>query len=138
MLPNLPDDPRIVDSTGALEIAPLPRRLLVVGGGIIGLEMACVYAALGTDVSVVELMDQLMPGTDKDLLRPFTKIVKSRYESIMLKTKVTGMRATVPGIEVTFEGAGSPFSRCLRPRSRGDRSSCQWRQARCREGRRRR
>ena len=108
MLPNLPDDPRIVDSTGALEIAPLPRRLLVVGGGIIGLEMACVYAALGTDVSVVELMDQLMPGTDKDLLRPFTKIVKSRYESIMLKTKVTGMRATVPGIEVTFEGAGSP------------------------------
>ena len=108
MLPNLPDDPRIVDSTGALEIAPLPRRLLVVGGGIIGLEMACVYAALGTDVSVVELMDQLMPGTDKDLLRPFTKIVKSRYEAIMLKTKVTGMRATVPGIEVTFEGGDAP------------------------------
>jgi dihydrolipoamide dehydrogenase len=108
MLPNLPDDPRIVDSTGALEIAPLPRRLLVVGGGIIGLEMACVYNALGTDVSVVELMDQLMPGTDKDLLRPFTKVVKERYESIMLKTKVTGMRATVPGIEVTFEGDNAP------------------------------
>ena len=108
MLPGLPDDPRIVDSTGALELAPLPRRLLVVGGGIIGLEMACVYAALGTEVSVVELMDQLMPGTDKDLLRPFTKVVKERYEAIMLKTRVTGMRATVPGIEVTFEGDNAP------------------------------
>ena len=108
MLPDLPDDPRIVDSTGALELAPLPKKLLVVGGGIIGLEMACVYSALGTEVSVVELMDQLMPGTDKDLLRPFTKIVKPRYEAIMLKTKVTGMRATEPGIEVSFEGDGAP------------------------------
>jgi dihydrolipoamide dehydrogenase len=108
MLPNLPDDSRIVDSTGALELAPLPKRMLVVGGGIIGLEMACVYAALGTDVSVVELMDQLMPGTDKDLLRPFTKVVKDRYEAIMLKTRVTGMRATTPGIEVSFEGDGAP------------------------------
>jgi len=108
MLPNLPDDPRIVDSTGALEVAPIPKRLLVVGGGIIGLEMACVYSALGTDVSVVELMDQLMPGTDKDLLRPFMKIVKNRYDAIMLKTKVTGMRATVPGIEVKFEGDNAP------------------------------
>ena len=110
MLPNLPDDPRIVDSTGALELAPLPKRMLVVGGGIIGLEMACVYSALGTDVSVVELMDQLMPGTDKDLLRPFTKVVKDRYEAIMLKTRVTGMRATTPGIEVSFEGDGAPAS----------------------------
>ena len=108
MLPNLPDDPRIVDSTGALELAPIPKRLLVVGGGIIGLEMACVYSALGTEVSVVELMDQLMPGTDKDLLRPFTKVVKDRYENILLKTRVTGMRATVPGIEVTFEGENAP------------------------------
>ena len=108
MLPNLPDDPRIVDSTGALEIGSIPQRLLVVGGGIIGLEMACVYNALGTEVSVVELMDQLMPGTDKDLLRPFVKIVKDRYDAIMLKTKVTGMRATVPGIEVTFEGDKAP------------------------------
>ncbi len=108
MLPNLPDDPRIIDSTGALELVPLPKRLLVVGGGIIGLEMACVYNALGTEVSVVELMDQLMPGTDKDLLRPFTKVVKDRYEKILLKTKVTGMRATVPGIEVTFEGENAP------------------------------
>ncbi len=108
MLPNLPNDPRIVDSTGALELAPLPKRLLVVGGGIIGLEMACVYSALGTDVSVVELMDQLMPGTDKDLLRPFTKVIQERYEAILLKTKVTGMRATVPGIEVSFEGEKAP------------------------------
>ena len=82
--------------------------MLVVGGGIIGLEMACVYSALGTDVSVVELTDSLMPGTDKDLLRPFLKIVKSRYEAIMTSTKVTGMRATTPGIEVSFEGKNAP------------------------------
>ncbi|HNP63065.1 MAG TPA: dihydrolipoyl dehydrogenase [Woeseiaceae bacterium] len=108
MLPGLPDDIRIVDSTGALELTPLPKRLLVVGGGIIGLEMACVYSALGTDVSVVELTDSLMPGTDPDLLRPFMKIVKQRYEAIMVSTKVTGMRATVPGIEVRFEGDKAP------------------------------
>jgi len=108
MLPGLPDDPRIIDSTGALELDPLPERLLVVGGGIIGLEMACVYSALGVAVSVVELTDTLMPGTDKDLLRPFLKIVKPRYESIMTGTRVTGMRATVPGIEVSFEGENAP------------------------------
>lgn len=108
MLPGLPEDPRIVDSTGALELHPLPQRLLVVGGGIIGLEMACVYAALGTDVSVVELTDSLMPGTDPDLIRPFLKIVKQRYETIMTSTRVTGMRATTPGIEVSFEGDGAP------------------------------
>jgi dihydrolipoamide dehydrogenase len=108
MLPGLPDDPRIMDSTGALEIDPLPKRLLVVGGGIIGLEMACIYAALGVEVSIVELMDSLMPGTDKDLLRPFMKIVKKRYKSIMISTKVTGMRATTPGIEVSFEGKNAP------------------------------
>ncbi len=110
MLPGLPDDPRIVDSTGALELDSLPKRLLVVGGGIIGLEMACVYAALGARVSVVELTDALMPGTDKDLLRPFMKVVKPRYESIMVSTKVTGMRATKPGIEVSFEGKDAPGS----------------------------
>ncbi|MDH3612109.1 MAG: dihydrolipoyl dehydrogenase [Gammaproteobacteria bacterium] len=108
MLPGLPDDPRIIDSTGALELDPLPKRLLVVGGGIIGLEMACVYSALGTEVSVVELMDSLMPGTDKDLLRPFLKVVKPRYEAIMTSTKVTGMRPTVPGIAVSFEGKDAP------------------------------
>ena len=108
MLPGLPDDPRIIDSTGALELDPLPKRMLVVGGGIIGLEMACVYSALGTAVSVVELLDTLMPGTDKDLLRPFLKVVEPRYEAIMVSTKVTQMRATVPGIEVTFEGKDAP------------------------------
>lgn len=108
MLPGLPDDPRIVDSTGALELSSIPKKMLVVGGGIIGLEMACVYSALGADVSVVELTDSLMPGTDPDLLRPFLKIIKKRYEAIMVSTKVTGMRATVPGIEVSFEGDKAP------------------------------
>ena len=110
MLPGLPDDPRIVDSTGALELAPLPERMLVVGGGIIGLEMACVYSALGTKVSVVELMDTLMPGTDPDLLRPFTNVIKPRYGDIMVSTKVTGMRVTDDGIEVSFEGSKAPDS----------------------------
>jgi dihydrolipoamide dehydrogenase len=108
MLPGLPQDPRIVDSTGALEVHPLPKSLLVVGGGIIGLEMACVYAALGVDVSVVELMDSLMPGTDKDLLRPFMKIIKPRYRDILVSTKVTAMEATDAGIKVTFEGKDAP------------------------------
>lgn len=107
-LPGLPDDPRIVDSTGALEINPIPKRMLVVGGGIIGLEMAGVYSSLGTQVSVVELTDALMPGTDPDLVRPFRKFVDKRYEAIMLNTKVTGMRATEPGIEVSFEGDKAP------------------------------
>lgn len=103
-LPGIPDDPRIVDSTGALELDPIPQRMLVVGGGIIGLEMACVYSALGTKVSVVELTGALMPGTDPDLVRPFRKFIDKRYEAIMLDTKVTGMRATDLGIEVEFEG----------------------------------
>ncbi len=103
MLPGLPDDPRIVDSTGALELDPVPDRMLVVGGGIIGLEMACVYSALGCQVSVVELTDTLMPGTDADLVRPFRKIVDKRYEKIMLGTKVSGIQATKSGIEVLFE-----------------------------------
>ena len=106
MIPGLPDDPRIVDSTGALELDPIPERLLVVGGGIIGLEMACVYSALGASVSVVELTDQLMPGTDPDLVRPFRKIVDQRYEKIMLGTKVVGMQASSAGIDVLFEKDG--------------------------------
>jgi dihydrolipoamide dehydrogenase len=107
-IPGWPEDPRIIDSTGALELATLPERMLVVGGGIIGLEMATVYAALGVEVSVVELMDQLMPGCDKDLLRPLVKRMKSRYGKIMTGTKVTGMTATEAGIEVAFEGKGAP------------------------------
>jgi dihydrolipoamide dehydrogenase len=107
-LPDTPDDPRIVDSTGALELDPIPKRLLVIGGGIIGLEMACVYSALGTNASVVELTGGLMPGTDPDLVRPFQKFIERRYEAILLDTKVAGMRPTVPGIEITFEGKGAP------------------------------
>ncbi len=107
-IPNLPDDPRIVDSTGALELKVLPERMLVIGGGIIGLEMATVYDALGANVSVVELTEQLMPGVDKDLLRPFEKRIRARYESIMLGTKVTGLEATDEGIKVSFEGKQAP------------------------------
>ena len=108
MIPGLPEDPRIIDSTGALELAELPERMLVIGGGIIGLEMATVYDALGVKVSVVELTDQLMPGVDKDLLRPFEKRIRARYESIMLGTKVTKLSAAEQGITVHFEGKQAP------------------------------
>jgi len=106
--PGAPDDPRIVDSTGALELQSIPDSLLVVGGGIIGLEMACVYSALGSRVTVVELTDALMPGTDPDLVRPFRKIVEKRYERILLGTKVTGLSATKAGIDVSFDGPDAP------------------------------
>jgi dihydrolipoamide dehydrogenase len=99
----VPDDPRIIDSTGALEL-DLPKRMLVIGGGIIGLEMACVYDALGVKVSVVELTDGLIPGCDRDLVRPLEKRISKRYERIMVKTKVTKVEATKEGIRVTFEG----------------------------------
>lgn len=107
-LPGLPDDPRIMDSTGALEIDVLPGRLLVVGGGIIGLEMATVYEALGVAVSVVELTETLIPGCDRDLVKPLEKRVSERYEAIMLGTRVTGMDARENGIAVGFEGAAAP------------------------------
>ena len=101
-LPNLPDDPRIIDSTGALEL-DLPQRMLVVGGGIIGLEMATVYEALGVKVSVVELTDGLMPGCDRDLVRPLERRIAKRYERIMVKTKVSKVEAAKEGLRVTFE-----------------------------------
>jgi dihydrolipoamide dehydrogenase len=104
-LPFIPDDPRVIDSTGALELGGVPKRLLVIGGGIIGLEMATVYAALGAKLSVVELTPQLMPGADIDLVRPLEKRLKARYEQILLNTKVTAAVATPAGIEVTFEDA---------------------------------
>ena len=106
-LPGLPEDPRIIDSTGALEL-DLPGRMLVVGGGIIGLEMATVYAALGVKVSVVELTDGLMPGCDRDLVRPLEKRIAARYETVMLRTRVTGIEALSEGLRVTFEGDKSP------------------------------
>jgi dihydrolipoamide dehydrogenase len=107
-LPGAPDDPRIMDSTGALALDELPKNLLVIGGGIIGLEMACVYDALGAKVSVVELTDTLMPGCDRDLVRPLEKRIKSRYEAIMTGTKVTEMQALESGIKVSFEGKNAP------------------------------
>jgi dihydrolipoamide dehydrogenase len=106
--PGLPDDPRIVDSTGALQLDPLPKNLLVVGGGIIGLEMATVYDALGVQVSIVELTDTLIPGCDRDLVRPLQKRLEKRYGSIMLGTGVTAMTAQDAGIAVEFEGKNAP------------------------------
>jgi dihydrolipoamide dehydrogenase len=99
-LPGLPDDPRIVDSTGALELAEVPERLLVIGGGIIGLEMATVYDALGSKVTVVELLDQLIPGCDPDLVRPLHKRLAGRYEAIHTGTKVESVKAQKNGLKV--------------------------------------
>ena len=107
-LPGLPTDPRVMDSSGALELPAGCKRLLVIGGGIIGLEMACVYDALGVRVSVVELSDGLMPGTDRDLVRPLQKRIDKRYERILLNTKVTLVEALAAGLRVTFEGANAP------------------------------
>ncbi|EDZ41153.1 dihydrolipoyl dehydrogenase [Rhodobacteraceae bacterium HTCC2083] len=103
-LPFLPhDDERVIDSTGALELKDVPKRMLVLGGGIIGLEMACVYDALGSKVTIVELMDQIIPGADKDIVKPLHNRIKGRYENILLKTKVTAMEAQKKGLKVTFE-----------------------------------
>ena len=108
-LPAFPwDDERIVDSTGALELRDVPAKLLVVGGGIIGLEMATVYAALGSEVTVVEFMDQIIPGADADLIRPLAKRLGARLEGVHLKTKVIEAKATKKGIEVSYEGENIP------------------------------
>jgi len=107
-IPGLPDDPRVIDSTGALDLPDIPKRLLVIGGGIIGLEMACVYDALGSEVSVVELTDTLMPGCDRDLVRPLEKRLRARYAAILTGTKVTGVVASPDGLTVSFEGQGAP------------------------------
>lgn len=108
-LPGLPwEDPRLMDSTDALELADIPDRLLVVGGGIIGMEMACVYAGLGSKVTVVELMDQLMPGADLDLVRPFQKFIGKRLAGIHLSCKVTEIEPSDSGLRVSFEGPKPP------------------------------
>jgi len=104
-LPGIPsDDPRVMDSTGALELHDVPERLLVIGGGIIGLEMATVYDALGSKVTVVELADQLIPGCDKDLVRPLQRRIAERYEAIHVKTKVESVEARDDGLHATFSG----------------------------------
>ncbi|MGX9357124.1 dihydrolipoyl dehydrogenase [Roseobacteraceae bacterium S113] len=102
-LPFIPQDDRIIDSTGALELKDVPERMLILGGGIIGLEMACVYDALGSNITVVELMDQIIPGADKDIVKPLHTRIKGRYEDIKLKTKVTAVEAKDDGLLVTFE-----------------------------------
>jgi len=107
-LPFLPDDPRIMDSTGALALPDIPQRLLVIGGGIIGLEMATVYYALGSRITVVEMLDKLMTGADQDLVKPFQQRVAKHYEAILLKTKVTQVEALAEGLQVTFAGEGAP------------------------------
>jgi dihydrolipoamide dehydrogenase len=108
-IPGFPhDDPRVMTSTGALELRDIPARMLVVGGGIIGLEMATVYHELGSRITVVELLDTLMPGADADLVRPLHKRIGKQYEKIMLKTKVSRMSAEADGIRVAYEGPGAP------------------------------
>jgi dihydrolipoamide dehydrogenase len=106
--PGAPEDDRIMDSTGALELADIPKRMLVIGGGIIGLEMGTVYDALGSKVSVVEFMDGLITGCDRDLVRPLQKRMEKRFEKIMLSTKVAKMEARKDGIHVSFEGENAP------------------------------
>ncbi len=107
-LPFLPDDPRVMDSTGALELSNIPSRLLVIGGGIIGLEMATVYHALGSKVSVVELAEGLIPGVDKDIVAPLYKRVQKKYEKIWLGTKVSKVEARADALWVSFEGKEAP------------------------------
>ena len=107
-LPFMPDDPRVVDSTGALALKEVPKRMLILGGGIIGLEMGTVYSTLGARLDVVEMMDGLMQGADRDLVKIWQKMNAPRFDNIMLKTKTVGAKATPAGIEVTFEGEGAP------------------------------
>jgi dihydrolipoamide dehydrogenase len=108
-IPGWPhDDPRVIDSTGALRLSAVPPRLLVIGGGIIGLEMATVYHELGSRVTVVELLDSLIPGADKDIVKPLHKRIEKQYENIFLGTKVTSMAASNDGIKVTLEGKNAP------------------------------
>ena len=110
-IPSFPhDDERVLDSTDALELKGIPKRLLIVGGGIIGLEMATVYHALGSKVTIVEMLDHLMAGADPDLVRPLMKRIKSQYENIWLKTKVTSMKPLKAGIKVSFDGDRAPDS----------------------------
>jgi len=112
-LPFLPSDPRIVDSTGALELRQTPKKMLVIGGGIIGLEMGTVYSTLGARLDVVEMLDGLMQGADRDLVKVWQKMNAPRFDNIMLKTKTVGAEATADGIRVTFEGLDGKASEGL-------------------------
>lgn len=107
-LPFMPEDPRIIDSTGALELTDIPEKMLVIGGGIIGLEMATVYSSLGTEITIAEFAAGLVPGADRDLVKVFEKHNKDRFHKVMLKTGVTAAEATAEGIKVSFEGENAP------------------------------
>ena len=107
-LPFMPEDPRVVDSTGALALKGVPKKMLILGGGIIGLEMGTVYSTLGARLDVVEMLDGLMQGADRDLVKVWQKMNAPRFDNIMLKTKTVAARATDKGIEVSFEGEGAP------------------------------
>ncbi|AVA33409.1 dihydrolipoyl dehydrogenase [Cupriavidus metallidurans] len=107
-LPFVPEDPRIFDSTGALELRDIPNKMLVIGGGIIGLEMATVYSTLGARLDVVEMLDGLMQGADRDLVKVWDKVNKHRFDNVMLKTKTVGVEAKPDGIYVKFEGESAP------------------------------
>jgi dihydrolipoamide dehydrogenase len=114
MLPDLPDDPRIIDSTGALTPTAVPKRMLVIGGGIIGLEMATVYDAIGSAVTVVELLDQLIPGCDPDLVKPLAKRISERYDAIKLETSVTSVKSQKSGLKVELsDGTTATFDAIL-------------------------
>ena len=107
-LPFIPEDPRVLDSTSALELASVPKRMLVIGGGIIGLEMGTVYSTLGSRLDVVEMLDGLMPGADRDLVRVWEKVNKHRFDRIMVSTKTTAVEAKPDALWVTFEGPNAP------------------------------
>jgi dihydrolipoamide dehydrogenase len=111
-LPFMPKDPRVVDSTGALALKEVPKKMLIVGGGIIGLEMGTVYSTLGARLDVVEMMDGLMQGADRDLVKIWQKMNQGRFDNIMLKTKTVGAQATPEGIKVQFEGLDGTKSEC--------------------------
>jgi dihydrolipoamide dehydrogenase len=110
MLPDLPEDERLMTSNEAIRIDRIPKSMLIVGGGIIGLEMAQIYGSLGSEISVVELLPGLMPGADRDLVRPLERRIKSRYARIMTDTRVTGIEALKKGLKVSFDGEDAPDS----------------------------
>ena len=121
-LPFIPDDPRVVDSTGALELKSIPKRMLVIGGGIIGLEMATVYSTLGTRIDVVEMLDGMMAGADRDLVKVWEKKNAPRFDNVMLKTKTVSARSHAGGHQGRLrrrEGAGRAAA--LRPGAGGGR-----------------
>jgi dihydrolipoamide dehydrogenase len=134
-LPFLPDDPRIVDSTGALELRQAPKKMLVVGGGIIGLEMGTVYSTLGARLDVVEMLDGLMQGADRDLVKVWQKMNAPRFDNIMLKTKTVAAEATADGIRVQVRRPGRQAERRpLRPGAAGGGPHAQRQEDRCRQG----